>query len=141
MVEPRSVVYHLGAGTLPPSPQKLYLNFRNNRAMLYKNLPAGRLWTVLAVRWLLDALAAAIYLARGERANFNAVCRALRDFGAMRRGMLAPDAPENPSAPSLKDRRRAVQTTRRTAPRGILRGSIVVAYMLGVRRFSRLRIR
>ena len=34
MVEPRSTVYHLGAGTLPPSPQKLYLNYRNNLAML-----------------------------------------------------------------------------------------------------------
>lgn len=45
-VEPASVVYHLGGGTLPnDSPRKIYLNYRNNLWMLYKNLPAGRLWS------------------------------------------------------------------------------------------------
>ncbi len=39
MVEPRSRVFHLGGGTLPNnSPRKLYLNYRNNLSMLYKNL-------------------------------------------------------------------------------------------------------
>jgi len=37
---PRSVVYHLGGGSLPQdSPQKLLLNYRNNLLMLSRNLP------------------------------------------------------------------------------------------------------
>lgn len=39
-VVPRSVVFHLGGGTLPAdSPWKLYLNYRNNLLMLSNNLP------------------------------------------------------------------------------------------------------
>lgn len=39
-VVPRSVVYHIGGGSLPNnSPFKLYLNYRNNLLMLRKNLP------------------------------------------------------------------------------------------------------
>lgn len=42
MVEPRSRVYHLGGGTMPnESPNKLYLNYRNNLAMIFKCAPAG----------------------------------------------------------------------------------------------------
>ena len=41
VVIPKSVVYHVGGGTLPNNnPQKLFLNYRNNLFMLYKNLPA-----------------------------------------------------------------------------------------------------
>jgi len=37
---PRSVVYHVGGGSLPKeSPQKLLLNYRNNLLMLSRNLP------------------------------------------------------------------------------------------------------
>ncbi|MCQ2115943.1 MAG: glycosyltransferase family 2 protein [Bacteroidales bacterium] len=39
-VVPRSVVYHVGGGTLPQdSPFKLFLNYRNNLLMLENNLP------------------------------------------------------------------------------------------------------
>jgi GT2 family glycosyltransferase len=39
-VQPKSVVYHVGGGTLnKENPHKIYLNFRNNLIMLYKNLP------------------------------------------------------------------------------------------------------
>jgi GT2 family glycosyltransferase len=39
-VNPASVVYHVGGGTLPRgNTLKTYLNFRNNQIMLYKNLP------------------------------------------------------------------------------------------------------
>ena len=41
---PSSIVYHVGGGTLSAeSPRKVFLNFRNNLLMLYKNLPAPRL--------------------------------------------------------------------------------------------------
>ena len=41
---PESVVYHMGGQTLSyDNPKKLYLNCRNNYAMLVKNWPTGRL--------------------------------------------------------------------------------------------------
>ncbi|HAQ20350.1 MAG TPA: dTDP-Rha--alpha-D-GlcNAc-pyrophosphate polyprenol alpha-3-L-rhamnosyltransferase [Prolixibacteraceae bacterium] len=56
---PESSVYHLGGGTLAyDSPQKLFLNFRNNLWLLYKNLPEGKLFYILFIRMILDAVAA-----------------------------------------------------------------------------------
>ena len=54
MVEPRSRVFHLGGGTLPNnSARKLYLNYRNNLSMLFKNLSRRSLLPVCpyGVRW------------------------------------------------------------------------------------------
>ncbi|MDR1793582.1 MAG: glycosyltransferase family 2 protein [Bacteroidales bacterium] len=63
MYIPDSVVYHIGGGTLPKkSPQKTFLNFRNNIILLYKNLPKRRLLWVFAVRWVLDMVAALRFL-------------------------------------------------------------------------------
>lgn len=54
-VEPRSCVLHVGGGTLPNnSPQKIYLNFRNNLCMLFKNLSPLSFWPVLFARMALD---------------------------------------------------------------------------------------
>ena len=39
MACPSSVVYHVGAGTLPRGGRKVYLNFRNNLLMIGKNMP------------------------------------------------------------------------------------------------------
>ncbi|MDR0907168.1 MAG: glycosyltransferase family 2 protein [Rikenellaceae bacterium] len=124
-VEPRSRVYHLGAGTLPPSPAKVYLNHRNNLAMLYKNLPARRLWAVIGVRMILDGVLAVGYLLRGKRADFNAVWSAHRDFCKMRRE-------------KLRARRRAIQLLATARPTGIYRGSIVLRYLLGRHTFDHL---
>jgi len=57
-VEPESTVYHIGGGSLPRNDmRKVYLNFRNNLLVLYKNLPP-RLWRhVFLVRFLFDVLA------------------------------------------------------------------------------------
>jgi GT2 family glycosyltransferase len=126
VVEPRSTVYHLGAGTLPPSPAKLYLNYRNNLAMLYKNLPPGAMQAVLAVRVTLNALAGAVYLLRGRRENQRAVWRAHRDFRSMKRD-------------GLRESRRAVQSARIARPEGIYRGSILLSYLFGRKQFSKLR--
>jgi len=68
---PESVVYHLGGGTLSyDNPQKLYLNFRNNLWLLYKNLPSNQLFYILSVRMILDAVAAFKLLAEF---NFNGI--------------------------------------------------------------------
>jgi len=94
----------------------------------------------LAVRWILDLLSALVWLAQGRRDSFRAVVRAHRDFRAMRRGDFAAEGERTP-ATSLRDKRRSVQSTRRATPRGVYRGSVVLAYLLGLRTFSRLRMR
>ena len=63
MVEPKSVVYHVGGGTLQSnSPLKTYLNFRNNLCMLFKNLHINSLLFVLPIRLILDGIAAFTFL-------------------------------------------------------------------------------
>jgi hypothetical protein len=77
MAEPDSIVYHVGGGTLPKqSWRKTYLNMRNNGLMLIKNLPAGQLIPVLAIRLFLDLAAAFKFLIDGGFRNFLAVFRA-----------------------------------------------------------------
>lgn len=74
---PQSVVYHVGGGTLSyNSPQKVYLNFRNNLITLFKYLPKTDLIPVVSLRWLLDGLAGMRYLAKGQFANAFAIIRA-----------------------------------------------------------------
>ena len=58
MVQPKSVVYHVGGGTLNAgSPFKTHLNFRNNLFMLFKNLPISSLFTTIPMRLVLDGVA------------------------------------------------------------------------------------
>ncbi|MBU8892581.1 MAG: glycosyltransferase family 2 protein [Bacteroidales bacterium] len=74
---PESVIYHVGGGTLPNnSPFKLYLNYRNNLFLLYKNLPKGKLFPVLFSRIILDGLSAIIFLLKFSFSSFNAVSKA-----------------------------------------------------------------
>jgi len=78
---PASVVYHIGGGTLPKASWlKTYLNFRNNFMLLYKNLPAGLLINVFAVRLILDAVAAYKFLFQAGFKDFRAVIRAHISF-------------------------------------------------------------
>lgn len=75
--EPKSVVYHLGGGSLPPSnPRKLYYNYRNNQAMLIKNLPSNRLLPVLVIRNFLDQIAMLRMLLNGKFTSVWAMIRA-----------------------------------------------------------------
>jgi len=79
---PQSKVYHVGGGTLPKSnPMKTYLNFRNNLSMLYKNLDETELGRVMAVRKVLDYVAAfKMLVVDRNRGEFLAVLKARRDF-------------------------------------------------------------
>jgi GT2 family glycosyltransferase len=83
---PDSVVYHVGAGTLnSDSPYKTYLNFRNNLAMLKKNLPAGRaVWTIL-IRFWLDFFTLIHFILKGKFGLARAINKAhmhfLKDIG------------------------------------------------------------
>ena len=82
---PDSVVYHLGGGTLPKSnPRKTYLNFRNNLAMLYKNLSEDELKPIMRTRFVFDYIAAfKLLLSDGGWQEFKAVVKARKDFKQM----------------------------------------------------------
>ena len=85
-----SIVYHVGGATLNAGhPRKTFLNFRNNLLMLYKNLPESDLKSVLFVRALLDYVAAAMFLLKGEWGNVKAVFRARREFHKLKREFRA----------------------------------------------------
>ena len=78
---PESTVYHVGGGTLPNnSPFKLYLNFRNNLFLLYKNLPKGKLFPIFFSRMILDGLSAILFLLKLSFPSFNAVLKAHLHF-------------------------------------------------------------
>lgn len=64
--QPKSVVYHLGGGTLQyNTSNKIYLNFRNNLFMLVKNHD-GFLWSKLFKRMAIDGIAAVKFLSEGK---------------------------------------------------------------------------
>ncbi len=80
-MNPNSVVYHIGGGTLPKNNSfKTYLNFRNNLFLLLKNLPEERLRKTFIVKFFLDQIAAVFFLLQGHFKDFTAVYKAMRDF-------------------------------------------------------------
>jgi GT2 family glycosyltransferase len=124
-IEPRAKVYHLGGGTLSAlSPRKTMLNHRNNLAMLYKNLPLGHLLWVLPARLVLDGVAAASYLVKGQWACVKAVWQAHVGFYRM--------------LPSLSAKRKAERAKRAALPRTIYRGSVIVRRLAGGKKFGKM---
>ena len=115
---PKSVVYHLGGGSLPMNhPRKLFLNYRNNLLMLYKNLPKTVWRKVRWQRYILDGLSMLFFLLKGEMANVRSVVRAYRDFQVMKQAYQPSNTPRKDGC--------------------IYTGSIIFQYYLkGVRRFS-----
>ncbi len=80
-VNPNSVVYHIGGGTLPKENNlKVFLNFRNNLIMLAKNFTFSKAVLKLPVRMLLDAVAAWKGLLSGSGGYFIAIFRAHLHF-------------------------------------------------------------
>ncbi|MGN7822459.1 glycosyltransferase family 2 protein [Chitinophaga sp. 22536] len=78
---PDSKVFHVGGGSLPQgNPRKLYLNFRNNLMMLWKNLHSEDRWIVLFQRFFLDILAGVKSLVSGKPKDMVAIYRAYRDY-------------------------------------------------------------
>ena len=80
-VQPASVVYHVGAGTLPKhSSHKTYLNFRNNLIMLAKNFPRGMAFWKIPMRLGLDQVSAWRGLLSGDGSYFIAIYKAQIHF-------------------------------------------------------------
>ena len=87
---PQSVVYHVGGATLHvESPQKTFLNFRNNLLMLYKNLPENKRRKVFRVRFWLDYIAALKFLMTAHPRNAFAVYHARRAFHRLKKSYSA----------------------------------------------------
>ncbi|WP_207532558.1 glycosyltransferase family 2 protein [Desertivirga arenae] len=74
---PQSIVYHVGGGTLQAeNPYKTYLNFRNNLFMLIKNLPPGKRFFTLFIRFWLDFVTLLKFLAEGKFKQARAINKA-----------------------------------------------------------------
>ncbi|MEL7375855.1 MAG: bifunctional riboflavin kinase/FAD synthetase [Bacteroidota bacterium] len=77
MAEPRSVVYHVGGGTLDyNSPKKAYLNFRNTLVTSIKNESIGKLAWWIPTRLLLDGMAGALFLYERNLPNIKSIVQA-----------------------------------------------------------------
>jgi len=80
-VNPQSIVYHVGGGTLPNnSSKKIFLNYRNNLFLLLKNLPSNKIIPIIFSRLILDGLSGIIYLASFKFNFFFAVIKAHFNF-------------------------------------------------------------
>ncbi|GAB3266688.1 glycosyltransferase family 2 protein [Larkinella harenae] len=74
---PESTVFHVGGGTLHKSnPRKTFLNYRNNLAMLYKNLPANHVFLNIFIRLVLDGISGLRLLLGGQWRDTLAIIRA-----------------------------------------------------------------
>ncbi len=78
---PKSVVYHVGGGSLPQgSPRKTYLNFRNNLIIIHKNTPTPEAVYLIISRLILDHVAAYTILFKGNWRTFLAIGKAHRHY-------------------------------------------------------------
>ncbi|MDX2360149.1 MAG: glycosyltransferase family 2 protein [Crocinitomicaceae bacterium] len=123
---PASTVYHVGGGTLPyESSNKVFLNFRNSLIMIAKN-HEGNTFGILLYRKILDGVAGAMFLFKGQFSNLWAVLRAHYSFGLQRI--------------KIKDKRYKIQRQSTTFnDAGFYSGSILWAfYFKKIKRFSAL---
>lgn len=120
VVEPKSVVYHLGGGTLPASSRKIFLNHRNNLAMLFKCASPMQRAVVAVVRPMTDMLEAFVNLVMLHPHRAWAIVRAWGEFIAWH-GVLSR-------------KRKAVVRTKKVS--NIYRNSIVLRYLFGRRTFN-----
>jgi GT2 family glycosyltransferase len=113
----RSVVYHVGAGTLPyGNPRKVYLNFRNGLTMLFKHLSWTELILRFPIRVALDWLAAIKFLVSGDAGGAWAVIRAhISVLGSIR---------------SMVSKRKVVQQLPQYNHATVMPGSIVLDYYI-----------
>ena len=122
VVEPKSVVYHLGGGTLPASSRKIFLNHRNNLAMLFKCASPMQRAVVAVVRPFTDMLEAFVNLVTLHPQRAWAIVRAWGEFIAWHG--------------ALSRKRKAVVRTKKVD--NIYRNSIVLRYIFGGRKFNNM---
>jgi len=123
----KSVVYHIGGGTLPnESPFKLFLNYRNNLFLLTKNLPSNYLSSILRKRFFFDFLSAMVYLLKGELKKVNSVLKAYSQSRKIHKKM--------------KDKRSFFEEKQDSLHEEIFKGSIIFNFFFKRRkRFKKLK--
>lgn len=126
MVQPASLVYHVGGGTLTyMSPFKTYLNFRNSLYMITKNHD-GILFPKLFWRLCLDGLAGVRFFMKGE---FKNVWMIIKSHFVLYANMSA----------LLKDREQLKEKRTNHQLTGLFRGNIMWSYYFkGIRNFKDL---
>ena len=126
MFTPDSSVFHVGGGTLPNEhPYKLFLNFRNNLILLYKNLPQKKLVPILFYRMILDGIAALKYLLNLKPKHFYAVLKAHFSFYR--------------SIRKYREFRKINHIQNKTYPSQVFKSSMIFNYYLkGKKKFSQL---
>ncbi|MEP7321197.1 MAG: glycosyltransferase family 2 protein [Saprospiraceae bacterium] len=117
---PEVSVFHVGGGTLPyHSDQKIFLNFRNNLATIFKNDSILNLIYKLPIRFILDGAAAFSFLIKKNPKGFLAVVRAYLHFIKW--------------IPALHSKRKKInQLSKGTtfSPEGLFKGSILIEYFI-----------
>ncbi|MDB5226540.1 MAG: wbbL 1 [Bacteroidota bacterium] len=129
-----SVVYHVGGGTLNKShPKKAYLNFKNNRGLLHKNLSKEQLQQISFTRNLLDYIAFFKVKLTQNKEDADAVKNAIIDYNKERK-ILDEKRTRNEKLKELLS----------VAPpnkKGLYKGSIVWDYFISkIRSFSKLSV-
>ena len=77
----KSTIFHVGAGTLGyGNPRKVFLNFRNGLALIYKHYTNREIVYKLPMRLCLDWVASLTFLLKGQTGSFKAVFRAHAAF-------------------------------------------------------------
>ena len=122
VIEPKSVVYHLGGGTLPASSRKIFLNHRNNLAMLFKCASPMQRAVVAVVRPATNMLEAFVNLITLHPQRAWAIVRAWGEFIAWHG--------------ALGRKRKAVVRAKKVD--NIYRNSIVLRYIFGGRKFNNM---
>ena len=122
VIEPKSVVYHLGGGTLPASSRKVFLNHRNNLAMLFKCASPMQRAVVAVVRPATDMLEVFVNLVTLHPHRAWAIVRAWGEFIAWHG--------------ALSRKRKAVVRTKKVDT--IYRNSIILRYIFGQRKFNNM---
>ena len=124
VVEPKSMVFHLGGGTLKTnSPRKIFLNHRNNLAMLFRCASPMQRAVVAVARPVLDLAAALSYRLKGDKEGARAVFAAWRDFLRWHSRLSAE--------------RKAIRKDVKRESQYIYKGAIVWRYLLGNRQFEK----
>jgi GT2 family glycosyltransferase len=116
---PESIVYHLGGGSLPTgSYRKVFYNYRNNLAMMWRNMTATALITRFWVRFILDYISAIRSLFRGEFVVVKAIVNS--HFSFLYR------------LPGIHRQRRILKKFRKIdrEPSAIWKGSVVWSYFV-----------
>jgi GT2 family glycosyltransferase len=128
-----STVYHVGGGTLNKSnPKKTFLNFRNNRKLLRKNMTETELKAIYAARNRLDTIAMLAALAKGNIAEAKAIRQGLQEYR---------DSTQKWDKKRMENEKlEATIAVGKPNRNGILNESIVLDYFAkGIKKFSQLK--